>query len=189
MSTKHPLIKEEYKKYKIWDLESRSDRPDRIIYIYEAIKKLNLPKDFSVVDIACGHGVVANGLIKLFSGSKITITDIRAYSEWLNISNKIKKIEMPLQLFIDSEYGEKMYDVILMLNSYRFMTTKKNGKRGIEGIAREKLDEWILNHCNYFLTSNSLFSSIPFWKNKYEICEISGVDYKNYKLELYRIIK
>lgn len=162
-------LKDEFRNEIIWGIEWDSDQPQRLIYIYDAIKKLNLPSDLSIIDVACGHATVINGLRRIFLDSKCKIVDIRRYKEWDNIAKSIVKIELPLQRFILED--DNKYDIVMMLNSYRFWD--KNGKERIA------FDKWLIEHAKYFITSDG--------KLPYEKCDIAGNDYRGFKLELYKL--
>lgn len=178
---------------KIWGIEPRSERPDRIIYVYEALKKLPLPENFSMIDIACGHGVVMNGISKLFPKASATILDIRYYKEWENIRRKVERIEMPLQSFIKM-HPNKKYDVVMMYNSYRQwrlkdrsgnildsrLTGKRSARRGVEADMRREFDKWLIKNVKYFITSGAKWLEQPRG-------EIDGKDVFGYPLELYKL--
>jgi len=155
---------------KLWGIERRSDTPERIVFIYEALEKLDLPEDFSIIDIACGRAVVINGLAGLFPKCKPEILDIVEYEyDWAKIRSRIKKHVMPLQDFIKTE--NKIYDVVMMLNSFRSW-------RKIDINIYNDLIVWLENHSKYFITSAT--------ELKYEQGEIRGWDYKG-NLQLFKM--
>jgi hypothetical protein len=159
----------------LWGIERRSDTPERIVFIYEALVKLNLPPNFSIIDIAGGRGVVLNGLVGLFPGCKPTIVDIIRYTgEWRKHKTIIKQVVMPLQKFIKE--NNNIYDVVMMLNSYRTWRANKDNPNRI--IAKNNFDKWLIEHVKYFITSGA---DLP-----YEQGDIRGHDYKE-KLQLFKL--
>lgn len=156
----------------LWGIERFSDTPERMIFIYEALKKLNLPEDFSIIDIAAGRGVVLGGLVGIFPQCNASILDIVKYDyDWAKLPRRVKRYVMPLQKFIKN--SDKVFDVVMMLNSYRNWNGDKTGevKRGF--------DEWLFSHARYFVTSGA---NLP-----YEQGEIGGYDYKNGALQLFKL--
>jgi hypothetical protein len=82
---------------------------------------------------------------------------------------------MPLQDFIEQD--DTVYDVVMMLNSYR--NWKKKSKHvPHRDKDRKEFDEWLVKHCKYFITSGADLS--------YEQGEIRGHDYRN-MLQLFRL--
>ncbi|MBU1076383.1 MAG: hypothetical protein KKH98_03770 [Spirochaetes bacterium] len=161
---------------RLWGIERLSDTPERIVFIYEAIKKLvddgKLPENFSIIDIAGGRGVVLNGIVGLFP-CKATILDIKYHPEWGYLKYRIKRIVMPLQDYIEDDHP---HDIVMMLNSYR---NWKKSKIIIERKkSREQFDEWLPKNAKYFITSGA---SLP-----YERGEIRGHDFKS-NLQLYKL--
>ena len=154
---------------KIWDIERRSDKPERIVFIYNALKKLNLPSNFSILDMAGGRGVVLNGLSGLFPKCQPTIVDIRSYeNDWFKFRANIKTIISPLQDFIKST--EQKFDVVMMLNCYR------NWSKHAE--VKLLVDKWLETHTKYFVTSGC--------RTTWEQLDITGDDYKS-ALQLFKI--
>lgn len=152
---------------KLWGIERRSDTPERIVFIYEALQRLvdegKLPNDFSIIDIAGGRGVVLNGLAGLFTCVP-TILDFNSYPDWRYLKTSIKMLVKPLQEYIKEGHP---HDVIMMLNSYRnWPKTNKSG--GIK--ARQDFDRWVVKNAKYFVTSNC---DLPYKK-----LEIRGHDFK-----------
>ena len=161
---------------RLWDIERRSDTPERIVFIYEALMKLDLPPDFSIIDIAGGRGVVLNGIVGIFPQCKPTIVDIQRYDyDWRKHHQSIKQVVMPLQDFIKQD--DIVYDVVMMLNSYRNWK-KKSKHTPHRDKAREDFDKWLVGHCRYFITSGA---DLP-----YEQGEIRGHDYRN-MLQLFKL--
>ncbi len=160
----------------LWGIERKSDTPERLIFIYEALVKLNLPPTFSIIDIAAGRGVVINGLSGIFPECKPYIVDIMKYDyDWGKFSRRIKCFVMPVQDFIKRKCG--IFDVVMMLNSYRNWSeevgTSHEIKRG-----RNDFDEWLIKHAKYFITSGA--------KLPYEQGEIRGHDFKGV-LQLFKL--
>lgn len=163
-----------YPESRIWGIETNSDCPDRIVYVYEAIKKLELKEDFSIVDIAAGHGTIVNGLMRLFPKCTATIVDIVEYPQWVDISSKrVRKLVIPLQEFI-KDWAKEKYDIVMMLNSFRLWDNGKMRTR-----AREEFLEWLPKHADYFITSGG--------KLEYQQLEINGLDYACIPLQLYKL--
>lgn len=169
------IIMRDYKDLKLWGIERRSDTPERIVFIYEALMKLNLPSNFSIIDIAGGRGVVLNGLAGLFSECVPTILDIKKYEyDWKRHNKHIRHTVMPLQDFI--KQSEEMYDVVMMLNSYRNWKANKDNPNRIED--KNNFDKWLVEHARYFITSGA---NLP-----YERGEIRGHDYRE-TLQLFKL--
>ncbi len=152
----------------IWGPERRLCSLDCIVYIYEAINKLNLPFNFSMIDIACGNGQVMDALARLFPKSNSSILDIRTYPEWRGIKPEVNKIITPVQKFIELD---NKFDIVIMLDTYR-----EWGKHDKD---REAFSRWLFKNAKYFITSGS------------NLClekeEIRGTDLKGYPLEMYRL--
>ena len=154
----------------LWGIERDSDKPDRLIYIYETLVKLNLPNNFSIVDIAAGRGVVLNGLALAFPECRPEINDIYHYKyDWTKITPRVKFHVEPLQEFIKSQGG---YDVVMMLNSYR------NWTGDLDGSIQKSFDKWLVNNAKYFITSGS---ELP-----YEQGEIRGKDFRR-NLQIFKL--
>ena len=143
---------------RIWGIESTYDA-GRMIQIYEAIKDLEFE---SLIDIACGEGIIADGLSWVFPDKDITQFDFCEYPEW----KKLKVIPYKKDV-MDFIKEDQKYDVVLFLNSYRNWDKK------------DEFNNWLYNHAEYFITSGD--NNIE--RDKKEI----GVDVKGYKLELYKI--
>ncbi len=159
----------------LWGIESNSDTPERLIFIYEALVKLNLPSNFSIVDIAGGRGVVLNGIAGIFPECKPTIVDITSYDyDWGKHRQSIKQIVMPLQEFI--KVTDEIYDVVMMLNSYRNWGKNEKLPQRIE--SKNNFDKWLIEHAKYFITSGA---TLP-----YEQGEIRGYDFKG-TLQLFKL--
>lgn len=162
-----------FPEYRIWGIESNSDCPDRIVYIYEAIKKLRLKENFTIVDLAAGHGTIVNGLIRLFPKCKATIVDIVEFPHWVDISRKrVTKLVMPLQFFIQKD--NEHHDIVMMLNSFRLWDEGKMRTK-----ARNEFLEWLPKYADYFITSGG--------KLDYKQLEINGFDYAGVPLQLYKL--
>ena len=168
-------MKKDFSEKKLWGIERTSNRPERLVYIYEALKKIDLPKNFKLVDIACGYGVIVDGLGALFPDATISGVDIVKYKQWDMISDffGVKMIQMPLQDFIKLD---NKYDVVMMLNSYRNWTVQKNMNK--RSVAKYNFDKWLLSHAKYFITSkgNLTYKKI-----------IIGSDFRGYEIELYTL--
>lgn len=159
----------------LWGIERFSDKPERMIFIYEALVKLGLPDNFSIIDIAAGRGVVLNGVAGIFPNCDASILDVVAYPyDWAKIPRRVKRYVMPLQKFIKK--SDKVYDVVMMLNSYR------NWNADRSGLARKDFNHWLESNAKYFITSGvKLGVKLP-----YETGEIRGWDYKG-KLQLFKL--
>ena len=144
---------------RIWGIENEYDT-GRIAYIYEFIKKLGI-QEFSLVDVACGNGLIADGLAYLFPKSKTEQFDIFYYPEWNHLRVKPQCID--LEEFIKQG---RSYDVVLFLNSYR----------NYDGKQREKFNEWVTTHAKYFICSGGNFGN----------SEIIGKDVKGHNIEVYK---
>lgn len=142
---------------RIWGLENRYDA-GRMIPIHEAIKNLPIK---NIVDVACGVGIVADGL-KWVMNAEIEQFDIINYPEWefLSVKPQIKDVD-------DFMREDKHYDLVLFLNSYRNWDKK------------EEFNHWLKGHAKYFITSGA---ELP---NGTEI----GMDVKGHALKLYEIQK
>lgn len=163
-----------YKDKRLWGIERTSDTPERIVFIYNALVKLNLPENFSIVDIAGGRGVIINGIAGLFPNCKPAIVDIVCYPhDWKKFRKSVKIYIMPLQDFIKLDLS---FDVVMMLNSYR--NWKKNDKIEERRTARNNFDAWLPTHAKYFITSGA---DLP-----YEQGEINGYDYRR-MLQLFKL--
>ena len=163
----------------LWGIERKSDTPERIVFIYEALMKLNLPPDFSILDMAGGRGVVLNAIAGIFPECKPTIVDIRYYEyDWRKFRRQVKQVVTPLQDFIESKCG--VYDVVMMLNSYRNWkdVARRPGTILYRTEARKGFDKWLVEHAKYFITSGA---DLP-----YEQGEIRGHDYRG-MLQLFKL--
>lgn len=139
---------------RVWGIEPRYDS-GRMIPIYEAIKNLKFD---SLIDIACGNGIIADGLKWVFPNVNITQFDFWKYKEWKNLS--VTPYQMDVVDFIKED---KHYDVVLFLNSYRNWDEQ------------EQFNRWVKTHARYFITSGGNFTGK----------KIIGKDCKGYDLELY----
>jgi len=119
---------------KLWGYNA-ADRYARADEIIAAITKLNLPEDFSIVDIACGDGGVLNKVKEAFPQCKAFGFDIEPPPEAVNVT------QGDLQDFIKDNHNH--YDIVMMLNSYR----------NWHGKAKLDFDEWCSFHTHYFITS------------------------------------
>ena len=120
--------------------------------------------------------MVINGIAGLFPECKPKIIDIREYKyDWSKLRPQVEQVVMPLQNFIKQD--DKVYDVVMMLNSYRNWR-KKSKNAPHRANSRNEFDEWLINHCKYFITSGT---DIP-----YEQGEIRGHDYRN-MLQLFKM--
>jgi hypothetical protein len=143
---------------RVWGIGKTYDS-GRMIQIYEAIKDLEFN---SLVDIACGQGIIADGLKWVFPNKEITQFDFWEYPEWVNLS--VVPYREDVMDFIKKE---KQYDVVLFLNSYRNWDEK------------EEFNKWLYGHARYFITSGE--------NNIKREKKVIGVDAKGYKLELYKV--
>lgn len=140
----------------IWNLQIPYDS-GRMIQIYEAIK--DLPID-SIVEIACGYGIIADGLSWVFPDKKITQFDIFKNDSWKHL--KIKPYIMDV---MDFTKRIDHYDLVIFLNSFRNWENKKQFK------------EWLKTHAKYFISSEIEEPGT----------EIIGMDGRGHKLELWKI--
>lgn len=134
--------------------------PGRMIQIAEALKKLELKPDFSLVDMACGHGLIADGLKWVFPEAKISQFDLGSYEEWQHLEVH------PYNLDVDEMMKrDERYDVVLFLNSYR------NWEQ------QEQFNDWVKHHAQFFITSGSSL----------ENGELIGMDTVGQQLKLYKL--
>jgi hypothetical protein len=165
----------------LWGIERRSDTPERLVFIYEALSKLDLAPDFSIIDIACGRAVVIDGLYGLFPKCRPTILDIEKYEyDWAKLKRGIVKLVMPLQEFIQRN-NETVYDVVMMLNSYRNWKGRKYVDKEhtqTRGAIKNSFDLWLVDHARYFIASGA---ELP-----YERGEIRGHDFHG-ELQLFKL--
>jgi len=148
----------------IWGINKNYDTY-RIVPIYSALKELDLPSDFKIVDIACGHGIIIDAVSSLFKECRALAVDIQEYPEWAHLG--VNKKVIPLQEFIKQG---RQFDVVMMLNSYRNWSGKD----------KDEFDEWLKNNVKYFIT---LGDNFQFYKSKKYI----GEDCKNFNLFVYTI--
>ena len=142
---------------RVWGLEESYDA-GRMIPIYLAIKDRNVK---SILDVACGVGLIADGLTWMWDDRDIEQFDIIEYPEWRGL--KVKPFKKDVMDFIKED---KHYDVVMFLNSYRNWDKK------------EQFNEWLKRNARYFITSGA---NLPYKK------EIIGKDVKGHNLELYTI--
>ena len=150
---------------RFWGIDT-NDSPKRIMEIVSAIRKLNLPKDFSVVDIACGYGSVLIGISKDFPESRLLGIDINSYWEWDGHPDKFRKQSVQEFIKIDQEY-----DVVMMLNSYR----------NWDGQEKVLFDYWLKKNVRYFITSTEKTKELDYPN------ESIGQDSCGFELKLYTI--
>jgi hypothetical protein len=146
-----------------WGLEPTYDA-GRLIPIYEALKT-RVGDEFSLVDVACGVGIIADGLKWMYPKADITQFDVMEYPEWAHLN--VKPSVMDVKEFIQTD---KKYDVVLFLNSYR------NEKEGFSEIKAD-FDAWVKKHARYFITSG-LFPAHD---------ATIGSDVKGHSLKLYTL--
>lgn len=143
-----------------WGLEPTYDA-GRMIDIYLALQG----KEWgSLVDVACGTGIIADGLKWVRPLATIDQFDIEEYPEWRHLNVRPEKLDV--NEFIKRD---RKYDVVLFLNSYRNTET---------GFDKAAFDEWLLGHAKYFITSGGFDAP----------SEYIGQDVKNYQLKLYTIL-
>jgi len=131
----------------------------RMIEIAIALKKLELKSDFRLVDIACGHGLIADGLKWVFPDAKIEQFDYTdEYPEWSHLS--VKPYNLDVETLMKRDDKDEHFDVVLFLNSYRNWTMQN------------EFNEWLKNHARYFITSGR------------EDGEVIGMDTVNKPLKL-----
>lgn len=119
---------------RLWGLEKTYDA-GRMIDIYEAIKGLPI---YDIVDIACGVGIVADGLQWKNLEWNIEQFDIKSYPEWEFL--EVKPYVEDVMEFIKID---RKYDLVMMLNSYR----------NWDGEDKELFDAWVKRNAKYFITS------------------------------------
>lgn len=162
---------------KIWGADRRVSNLDCIVYIYEAIKRLNLPEDFSMIDMACGNGLIIDTLARVFPKMKATIMDAREYPTWSKMKKSNRKVKLPIQLFIKKEKHNK-YDIVMILDTYRMWKPSDPFK--------VELDGWILKHAKYFLTSGAKWTYPQLPIQGYDL-GYGGGNRQDYPLELYKL--
>lgn len=119
---------------RVWGLEPYYD-PGRMIQIYEAIKDLNIKR---VVDVACGVGLIAEGLSWVIPYTTFQQFDIEEYPEWQHL--RVKPTVRDLNEFIKTD---ESFDLVLMLNSYRNWDDEPRGR----------FNEWLSRNAKYFISS------------------------------------
>lgn len=119
---------------KYWGLEPTYDA-GRMIAIYEAIKELPIT---SMIDVACGTGIIADGLQWMMPNIAVEQFDIESYPEWQHL--RVKPWQQDVLEFCKQE---KQYDLVLFLNSYR------NWDADTRGI----FDSWLKRNARYFIHS------------------------------------
>jgi hypothetical protein len=124
---------------KYWNTEPNYD-PGRMIQIARALEGIEWK---SLVDIACGEGIIAEGLSWIFKEKEISQFDIKSYPEWKHL--RVRTEEKDLVDFIKED---RHYDVVLFLNSYR------NGNEGF-GEVKDEFDAWLKRNAVYFITSGT----------------------------------
>jgi len=163
-----------YPEKRIWRIETNSEHPERIVYIYNAIKDLPIKKSFYIMDFAGGHGTVLNGILRLFPDSRGTIIDVVDYPHWVELPKKrTEKVVMPLQDFIE-KHKDTQCDIVMMLNSFRLWDSSS-----MRTSAKNSFIKWLDKNAKYFITSGGNLD--------YEKLEISGNDYADIPLQLYKI--
>lgn len=145
------------RKERIWGLEPYYD-PGRAIEIYEAVKDLHIT---SIVDIACGVGIVLESLAWVIDADCEQF-DIEEYPEWKHLV--IRPTKRDLTEFIKTD---EKFDLVLMLNSYRNWDEEP----------RERLNQWLIRNAKYFITGGE------YGPNKYG--KVIGTDVKGHKMKLY----
>jgi hypothetical protein len=148
-------------KRRIWGLEPYYD-PGRAIQIHEAIKGLKIK---TVIDMACGVGIVAESLAWVIPGH-FTQFDIEEYPEWEFL--KIKPTKADLFQFIKED---TKFDLVLMLNSYRNWDEEP----------RKEFNGWLKRNAKYFITS---------YEGENPVCDnwsVIGKDVKGHSLKLYTL--
>ena len=140
---------------RIWGLQPKYDS-GRMIHIYEAIKDKEVK---SIIDIACGYGIVADGLRWAMPEAEIEQFDLFENQEWAHLD--IKPYVMDVVDFVKTD---KKYDVVLFLNSFRNWQYQAEFK------------EWLKGHAKYFISSEIG-----------EEVEIIGEDGSGHKLELWKL--
>lgn len=145
------------KKERVWGLEPYYD-PGRAIEIYESVKDLEIK---SIVDIACGVGIVLESLGWVMDANCEQF-DIEEYPEWQHLI--IRPTKRDLMEFIETD---EKFDLVLMLNSYRNWDEEP----------REKLNQWMKRNAKYFITGGEYGPN--------ETGKVIGTDVKGFKLKLY----
>jgi len=143
---------------RLWGLESYYD-PGRAIEIYEAIKDLRIE---SILDIACGNGLVLESLSWMKEG-RYEQFDIVDYPEWGQL--RIKPFREELQCYIKERHP---FDLIMFLNAYRNWDEEP----------KKQFNEWVRRNAKYFISSN------PTDDGPSDDWKIIGRDCKNYELKL-----
>jgi len=122
---------------KLWNIDDY--KPDRRgAQIAEALEYLDLPDDFSLLDVACGYGNVLQDVAVNFTDCNPLGIDIEEYDQWGLWDVPFRKVS--LQEFIEKDEN---WDVVIMLNSYR------NWK----GKSRDNFDAWLERNATYFISS------------------------------------
>ena len=119
----------------IWGI-NKNYEAYRIVPIYYALKDLDLPSNFTIVDIACGHGIIIDAVASLFRECRALAVDINEYPEWAHLG--VRKRVISIQEFIKQG---RQFDVVMMLNSYRNWI----------GQDKDEFDEWVKKNVRYFI--------------------------------------
>lgn len=127
------------------DLESSElSRPNMIVprLGYMVSEKL-LPHDFSVIDIACGDGLILQAIKKSFPQSRCYGIDINKGNVDEHRMVQAMGVELyriPIQGLFD-RVPEEMFDISMMLNTYRGWNAA--GLRESEADLPDKADYWL----------------------------------------------
>lgn len=119
---------------RIWnDDELKNDT--RGARICELLETLQLEKDFSLVDLACGRGDAVRDIGAHFPEANILGVDIQSFDEWAK-GGRFKKEDM-----MDFIRQPGRWDVVMLLNSYR----------NWEGSDKVLFEKWLGEHSRYFI--------------------------------------
>lgn len=147
---------------RLWGIEPRYEA-GRMIDIHLAIKDLPIE---SVVDIACGHGIILDGLWWKNQHLKCEQFDIEEYPEWKNL-----QIEPNVTDLMDFIKEDRKYDLVLFLNAYRNWDAEP----------KENFNQWLKRNAKYFISSN------PDDEGPSDNWSLIGRDAKGYELKLYTL--
>lgn len=145
---------------RFWGLEQRYDA-GRMIDIYDAIKVLPIE---SILDVACGTGIILDGLWWKMQKHTMKQFDIEEYPEWQYLEVKPEKRDV--MEFIKKD---RAYDLVMFLNAYRNWDDEP----------RERFNSWLKRNAKYFITSYE--GENPASNN----WKVIGRDVKGHNLKLY----
>lgn len=127
---------------KLWGQtqDTYSDTPTLLSLIDKAFSLMELPKNFYLIEFACGSGILLKYIKHKFPEAELLGVDIYDYSSYF-FEYKISFLKEDMIKFI--EENDQYWDVLLMIDTYR---------GGMPSEYRNRLHVWIKEHVTYFLT-------------------------------------